>query len=293
MRRCRVPVCAMPDRGAGASTVPGSVGWRTDASIGAAQTGRLDPCRNQLIAGLGPKARNSLLDLGESAQLTLSEVLGEAGSPIRHVYFPFEGFVSLVAVVKDSPGIEVGMIGTEGMLGASLALGVSTHPVQAVVQGSGTGWRIPAPGFKAELERSARLRRAVSRYLFVLLCQQASAAVCLRFHLIGPRLARWLLMSQDRAHSASFHVTQEFLSYMMGVRREGVTQAAGALQRQGLIAYRRGEMQILDRAGLEAAACGCYGAERAMYAEIFPWPGRSAGRLKPQGSQAAAGRTPS
>jgi CRP-like cAMP-binding protein len=229
----------------------------------------LDPCDNALISGLGPKARRSLLALGETAQLTLSQVLSEAGGPIRHVYFPVEGFISLVAVVKDSPGIEVGMIGAEGMLGASLALGVSTHPVGAVVQGAGAAWRIPAAAFRAELLRSAPLRRAVSRYLYVLLCQQASSAVCLRFHLIGPRLARWLLMSQDRAHSTSFHITQEFLAYMMGVRREGVTQAAGALQRQGLIAYRRGEMQILDRVGLEAAACECYSEERAIYAAIL------------------------
>ncbi|MDB5912300.1 MAG: cyclic nucleotide-binding domain (cNMP-BD) protein [Ramlibacter sp.] len=249
--------------------VRGCAGWRADGPIVKAHTRGLDPSQNELIAGLGPKARNSLLDLGETAPLALSQVLSEAGGAVRHVYFPVEGFISLVAVVEDSPGIEVGMIGTEGMLGASLALGVTTQPVRAIVQGAGTAWRIPAPAFRAELERSARLRRAVSRYLFVLLCQHASAAVCLRFHLIGPRLARWLLMSQDRAHSDRFHVTQEFLSYMMGVRREGVTQAAGDLQRQGLIAYRRGEMHVLDRAGLEAAACACYGAERAIYADIF------------------------
>ncbi|MBA2673806.1 MAG: Crp/Fnr family transcriptional regulator [Ramlibacter sp.] len=230
----------------------------------------MDPLRNQLIAGLGPKARDSLLAAGEAADLALSQVLSVAGGVVRHVYFPVEGFISLVAAVKDSPGIEVGMIGTEGMLGASLALGVSTHPVRAIVQGPGTAWRIPAAAFKAELRRSAQLHRSVARYLFVLLCQQSSAAVCLRFHLIGPRLARWLLMSQDRAHADSFHVTHEFLSYMMGVRREGVTQAAGALQHRGLIAYRRGEMHILDRAGLEAAACSCYGVESAIYADVFP-----------------------
>jgi CRP-like cAMP-binding protein len=235
----------------------------------AAHTGGLDPSQNKLIAGLSPRRRESLLAMGESAQLALAQVLTEAGQPVRHVYFPLEGFISLVAVVKDGPGIEVGMIGTEGMLGASLALGVSTHPVRAIVQGSGTAWRIPAPAFKAELARSARLRRTVSRYLYVLLCQHASSAACLRFHLIGPRLARWLLMSQDRAHSASFHLTQEFLAYMIGVRRVGVTDAAGALQRQGLIAYKRGEMHILDRAGLEAAACGCYSAERSIYANTL------------------------
>jgi CRP-like cAMP-binding protein len=186
------------------------------------------------------------------------------------VYFPIHGYISVVAFVKDSPGVEVGMIGTEGMLGASLALGTSTHPAGAVVQGAGTAWRIPASAFKAQLHRSRQLRAVVSRYLFVLLCQHASAAACLRFHMIGPRLARWLLMSQDRAHSPSFHVTQEFLSYMLGVRRVGVTEAAGALQEQGLIAYRRGEVRILDRAGLEAAACSCYGAQRAIYADVLP-----------------------
>jgi CRP-like cAMP-binding protein len=251
------------------SDSPPYVGWRTDTGILAAQTDDLDVSQNLLIAGLGSKAGDSLLAVGESVQLRISQVLSEAGGPVRHVYFPLEGFISLVAVVKDSPGIEVGMIGAEGMLGASLALGVSTNPVRAVVQGSGTAWRIPAAAFKAELVASERLRRTVSRYLYVLLCQQASSAVCLRFHPIGPRLARWLLMSQDRAHSASFRITQQFLAYMMGVRREGVTQAAGDLQRQGLIAYRRGEMHILDRVGLEAASCGCYSTEQAIYADVL------------------------
>jgi CRP-like cAMP-binding protein len=245
-----------------------SAGVSTGRVVGAHPV-RLDRINNQLLAGLGPKARNSLLALGETVPISLSQVLGEAGGRVRHVYLPVEGFISLVAVVQESPGIEVGMIGTEGMLGASLSLGVSTHPVRAVVQGSGTAWRIPAAAFAAELRRSARLRQVVSRYLYVLLCQQASAAVCLRFHQTAPRLARWLLMTQDRAHSDRFRLTHEFLAYMMGVRREGVTHAARALQGQDLIAYRRGEMHILDRAGLEAAACGCYGAERAIYADIL------------------------
>jgi CRP-like cAMP-binding protein len=245
------------------------VGWRTDKRGPVAHTEALDSSRNELIARLPPKTRTSLLALGVAAPLALAQVLGEPGAPVRYVYFPVEGFISLVAILKGDPGIEVGMIGAEGMLGATLALGVSTHPVHAVVQGSGSAWRIPAAAFRAELDRSAPLRREVSRYLYVTLCQQSASAVCLRFHEIGPRLARWLLMTQDRAHSATFRITQEFLATMMGVRREGVTQAAGALQRLGLIAYRRGEMRVLDRAGLEAAACGCYGAERAVYADIL------------------------
>lgn len=245
------------------------MGWRTDAGLLHAHTDDLDSLRNELIERLGTAARTRLLAAGESTPLVASQVLGEAGAPARHVYFPVEGFISLVAVVKDSPGVEVGMVGTEGMFGAWLALGASTHPVRAVVQGAGTAWRIPAAAFKAELRRSARLRELVSRYLYVLVCQQATSAVCLRFHQAGPRLARWLLMTQDRAHSATFRLTHEFLAYMMGVRREAVTQAAGALQRQGTITYRRGQMHILDRAALEAAACACYATERAARAQIL------------------------
>jgi CRP-like cAMP-binding protein len=269
------------------------VGWQTDRGTFAAHTDDVDTCGNELMARLGPKARNSLLALGQATPLVLSQVLGEAGAPVRQVYFPTEGFISLVAFVKGSPGFEVAMVGAEGMLGAALALGVSTHPVRAIVQGRGMAWRIPAPAFKAELLRSARLRDAVSRYLYVLLRQQASAAVCLRFHLMGPRLARWLLMCEDRAHSARFHITQAFLSSMMGVRREGVTQAAGDLQRKGLIAYRRGQMQIVDRPGLEAAACGCYDAARVVYADVLGQATGGLAAIRPPGPWAASGRIPS
>jgi CRP-like cAMP-binding protein len=229
----------------------------------------VEASQNNLIAGLRPKAREGLLAHCEIVSLTPSQVLGKAGDPIRHVYFPVEGVISLVASVDDGPGIEVGMIGSEGMLGAPLALDVRVHPARAVVHGAGVAWRIAAPAFRAQLELAPQLRRAVRRYVYVLLCQQATSSVCLRFHVIGPRLARWLLMSQDRAHSATFPITQEFLSSMIGVRREGVTKAATSLQRKGLIAYRRGKMHILDRAGLEAAACGCYVAESSIYTEIL------------------------
>ncbi|MDB5946769.1 MAG: cyclic nucleotide-binding domain (cNMP-BD) protein [Ramlibacter sp.] len=229
----------------------------------------METIQNQLIGGLPAKARNHLLAMGESVHLTLSEVLCDAQDRTRYVYFPVDSFISLVAVVQDSPGIEVGMIGSEGMLGAALALGVATNPLRAVVQGRGAAWRIGAPAFRAEFKRSPPLQRAVGRYLYVLMCQHASSAVCLRFHLIGPRLARWLLMSQDRAHSASFHITHEFLAYMLGVRRVGITNAATTLQRQGLIEYQRGEIHVLDRPGLEAAACGCYSAQQKMYADLL------------------------
>jgi len=144
------------------------------------------------------------------------------------------------------------------MLGAALCLGASTAPLSALVQGAGAAWRIESASLMAELRRSAALHTALDRYLYVQIDQLARAATCLHYHPIGPRLARWLLMSQDRAHGDLFHVTHEFLACMLGVRRVGITVAAGALLRAGLITYHRGEVKVLDRAGLEAAACSCY-----------------------------------
>lgn len=224
---------------------------------------------NHLIELLPRRDRSRLLALCEPFNLVLADVLSQPGKPARHVYFPTDGFISLVAEIDGSSGVDVGMVGREGMLGAQLALGVTVAPLHALVQGPGTAWRIGTKAFKNELENSAALRRSVGRYLYVLMAQLACSAACLRFHLIGPRLARWLLMSQDRSHSSSFDVTQEFLSYMLGVRRVGITAAAGALQRSGLIEYSRGRLTVLDRHGLEAAACGCYAADQKSYAELL------------------------
>jgi CRP-like cAMP-binding protein len=229
----------------------------------------LSSVQNHLIELLPRKDRLHLLEVCEPFQLVLADVLSEPGSPTRHVYFPIDGFISLVAPVASHPGLEVGMVGREGMLGAHLALGVAPAPLHALVQGAGSAWRIPAGAFRSELTHSAPLRRAMNRYLYVRMAQLATSAGCLRFHMIGPRLARWLLMSQDCAHADNFRVTHEFLAYMLGVRRVGVTVAASALQRSGLIEYRRGDIKVLDRQGLEAAACGCYAADRLAYARLM------------------------
>jgi CRP-like cAMP-binding protein len=225
--------------------------------------------QNHLIESLPSSSRSRLLAICEPVDLALGEVLGEVGTPTRHVYFPTIGFISLVTTIKGRPTLEVGMVGREGMLGTQLVLGVETAPLHAVVQGAGAAWRVGASEFSRELARSAALQRRLNRYVYVTMAQLASSASCLRFHQIGPRLARWLLMTQDRAHSDNFRLTHEFLAYMLGVRRVGITTAASLLQRDGLIHYRRGEMQVLNRRGLKAAACSCYAADREAYVSLM------------------------
>ena len=224
---------------------------------------------NHLIELLPQKDRRRLLAICEPVQLVLGTVLCESGKPTRHVYFPIDGFISLVTLIDGEPALEVGMVGREGMVGSQLVLGVVTAPLRALVQGSGAAWRIGTAAFRRELAQSPALQRILNRYAYVLMTQLTTSAACLRFHMIEPRLARWLLMSQDRAHSDRFHVTQEFLAYMLGVRRVGITAAAGALQRRGLIEYSRGELTVVNRKGLEAATCSCYAADRKAYAELL------------------------
>lgn len=225
--------------------------------------------QNLLIQRLPGADRKRLLAVCEPVELALSDVVCEPGGQTREVYFPVDAFVSLLTQIDAHPSLEVGMVGREGMLGVQLALGMTTSPVRGLVQGGGSAWRIGAVPFRSTLNDSAALRRTLHRYVCVQMAQLASAAACLRFHTIGQRLARWLLMSQDRAHSPSFHVTHEFLAYMLGVRRVGITVAAGALQRQRLIEYHRGELTVLDRPGLEAAACTCYATDSKTYVDLM------------------------
>jgi CRP-like cAMP-binding protein len=224
---------------------------------------------NHLIQMLPRQDRLKLLAICKPVALDISKVLGEPGMATRYVYFPIEGFISLVARTDDSPGVEVGMIGREGMLGAQLVLGVVTAPLRALVQGQGTALRVGTAAFRSELASSPALQQVLNRYIYVLMAQMAISVACLRSHAIAPRLARWLLMTQDRADSDGFRVTHEFLAYMLGVRRVGVTNAAGILQQSGLIEYRRGNIKVLDRGGLEAEACGCYAIDQQIYKKLL------------------------
>jgi CRP-like cAMP-binding protein len=224
------------------------------------------PSENHLIALLPRRDRVALLADCEQVQLSLGGVLCRFGETTRHVYFPDDCVISLLTAVDGEPCLEVGMVGREGMVGVQLALGVSATPLHAWVRGAGSAWRIAAAPFRRQLSNSAAMQRSLHRYVCVLMSQLATAAACTRFHSVELRLARWLLMTHDRAPADGLHLTHELLGHMMGVRRVGITGAASTLRRQGLINYRRGRITVLDRAGLEAAACSCYAADRRAYA---------------------------
>ena len=224
---------------------------------------------NMLIDQLPKADRVQLLDRCEPFEMCLSAELSVRGQPLSHAHFPLAGFVSLVIDVDHYPALEVGMVGRESMLGSELLLGLEPTPWRALVQGAGDSLRIEAQALREAIVASPALRRVIQTSLLVRLHQQTLASACERFHMIGPRLARWLLMSQDRAHADSFHVTQEFMALMLGVRRVGVTVAAGALQQSGLIRYHRGELTVIDRPGLEAQACSCYAIDKAIHTRMM------------------------
>jgi CRP-like cAMP-binding protein len=220
---------------------------------------------NALLAALPRKDRAHLVAGCEEVSLVLSDVLFEPGDRMDAVYFPIAGFISLLTPVDRSTRLEVGLVGDEGMIGTPLVLGVAVSHLQALVQGAGSALRMDAAPFRRELARSAALEQVLDRYLFVRMSQLGQTAGCTRFHLVEARLARWLLMTRDRAHSNRFHITHEFLAMMLGVRRAGVTKAASSLQKRRLIRYSRGDIEVLDGAGLEKASCACYRADRETY----------------------------
>lgn len=219
------------------------------------------PLENHLIEHAPPAERERLLACCETVELAFGAVLGEQHRTLAHAHFPLTGLVSLVARVDGHPPMELGVIGRDGMVGASLLLGVPQSPHQAVVQTAGSALRIESPRLQTVLADSPGLLRALHRYQFDLLVQLSQTTVCTRFHLVEARLARWLLMSHDRMCGDRFRLTHQFLADLLGVQRSAVTIAAGGLRDRRLIGLMRGGIRILDRRGLEAAACGCYAAQ--------------------------------
>lgn len=224
------------------------------------------PVENSLLAALPAAARLRLTAGREPVDLAVSQDLIQPQGRIRHVYFPIDAFISLITPGLGRGQLEIGLVGSEGMLGVPLLLGVNVSPLRAMVQGAGRAWKVDAATLDQELALDGDLRAALNRYLYVFIAQLVQASACTRFHRIEARLARWLLMTRDRAHSRDFVITHEFLALMLGVRRVGVTSAASALQRRSLIRYRRGRVAILDVRGLQRAACACYAIDKKIYA---------------------------
>lgn len=226
------------------------------------------PVVNHLLERVPLKERLRILEHCDPVSLSFGQTLCEPQQPLAHVYFPLNGFISAMAAGKRRH-LEMGPIGNEGMLGATLLLGVDESPLLSVVQKPGLVLRMGATQFRQALSESPALLNTLSRYLYVLTMQIAQTAICVRFHEIEARLARCLLMAHDRTHADHFHLTHEWLADMLGVRRSGVTIAAGVLQSRQLIHYSRGEIRILDRKGLEAASCDCYRSTVDGYARVM------------------------
>ena len=216
------------------------------------------PNANKLLAALPRLECDALMLHLEPVTLAFGDVLYEAGDTIKYIYFPSDSLVSLLTLVDRHHALEVGMVGSEGLVGITFALGINISPVRAMVQGGGTAMRMKANQFRLELQQSIPFQKHVNLYTHSLMAQIAQTAACNRFHQVEARLARWLLMTRDRVGSNQFRLTQEFLSDMLGVRRVGVTKAANALKAHKLIDYSRGNIQIIDGRGLEGAACSCY-----------------------------------
>ena len=241
------------------------VGAAATRSNGAGPGARRESIENSLLAAMPRKEYRRLAAGLEPVSLTFGEVLYEPGETIRHVYFPNKSLVSLLTLADGHLALEVGLIGREGMVGIPLVLGHTQSSVRALVQGAGTAMRMASARFRKEFRLSLPLQRELYRYTHTLMGQISQTAACNRFHVVETRLARWLLMTHDRVKSDQFRMTHEFLGHMLGVRRVGVTKAAQALQERKLIRYRRGDITVLDRRGLEAAACECYEVVKDMH----------------------------
>ena len=228
------------------------------------------PRQNHLLAALPAPEHERLARHLELVEMPLGEVLYESGGELRYVYFPTTCIVSLLYVMENGASAEIAVVGNEGIIGVALFMGGGTMPNRSVVQSAGHAYRLHAPSLQQEFSRNGPLLRLLLRYTQALITQMAQTAVCNRHHSVDQQLCRWLLLSLDRLPANELTMTQELIANMLGVRREGVTEAAGKLQRAGLIDYNRGHITVLDRPGLEARVCECYHVVKAEFDRLLP-----------------------
>jgi len=228
------------------------------------------PRQNHLLEALPATDYQRLAPHLELIKLPLGEALCESGGRLQYVYFPTTSIISLLYVMEDGASAEIAVVGNEGVLGISLFMGGETTPSRAVVQSAGEGYRLSATLLKQEFNRAGPLMRLLLRYTQALITQMAQTAVCNRHHSVEQQLCRWLLLSLDRLSGNELTMTQELIADMLGVRREGVTEAAGKLQRAGLIEYSRGHIKVLNRPGLEKRVCECYQVVKTEFDRLLP-----------------------
>ncbi|WP_343819316.1 Crp/Fnr family transcriptional regulator [Dyella marensis] len=231
-----------------------------------------DPRQNRLLAALPEAELAHWLPHLEAVEMPLGKVLYESGSRLTHVYFPTTSIVSLLYVMEDGASAEIAVVGNEGIVGISLFMGGESTPSRALVQSAGQGYRLKAALMLQEFSRAGAVMHLLLRYTQALITQMAQTAVCNRHHSLDQQLCRWLLLSLDRLHSKELVMTQELIANMLGVRREGVTEAAGNLQQAGLIQYQRGHITVLDREKLERRTCECYAVVKKEYDRLLPPP---------------------
>jgi CRP-like cAMP-binding protein len=229
-----------------------------------------DPRQNHILAALPADEFARIFPNLELVAMPLGDALYESGIQMRHVYFPTTSIVSLLCVMEDGASAEISVVGNEGVVGVSLFMGGETTPSRAIVQSAGHAYRLKGQLLKDEFYRAGPMQRLLLRYTQALLTQMAQTAVCNRHHSLDQQLCRWLLLSLDRLPSTELIMTQELIANMLGVRREGVTEAAGNLQRAGLIEYHRGHIIVLDRPGLEERVCECYAVVKKEFDRLLP-----------------------
>lgn len=230
----------------------------------------IDKLSNHLLAALPDAEWQRWLPQLELVDLKLGKVLYESGGTMQHVYFPIDSIVSLLFVLENGASAEIAVVGNEGIVGVSLFMGGETTPSRAVVQSAGKCLRLSAYNLKNEFTNSLPVMHLLLRYTQALITQMTQTAVCNRHHSLDQQLCRWLLLSMDRLTGSHLVMTQELIANMLGVRREGVTEAAGRLQKAGLISYARGKIEVLDRPGIEARTCECYGVVKKEYDRLLP-----------------------